>query len=89
MRRIEPPSPLAVERMRARLRATGRLRDATLVCVLAYAGLRPGEALALEWQHIGERTILIEGVVALGNVRDARDKLVSEMCPPARRQRRH
>jgi integrase len=69
MRRIEPPAPLAVERMRARLRANGRLRDATLVCVLAYAGLRPGEALALEWQHIGERTILIEGAVALGNVK--------------------
>jgi integrase len=74
LRRIEPPSPLAVERMRARLRANGRLRDATLVCVLAYAGLRPGEALALEWQHIGERTILIEGAVALGNVKETKTR---------------
>jgi integrase len=74
MRRIEPPSPLAVERMRARLRANGRLRDATLVCVLAYAGLRPGEALALEWQHIGDRTILIEGAVALGNVKETKTR---------------
>jgi integrase len=73
-RRIEPPSPLAVERMRARLRANGRLRDATLVCVLAYAGLRPGEALALEWQHIGDRTILIEGAVALGNVKETKTR---------------
>jgi integrase len=74
MRRIEPPSPLAVERMRARLRANGRLRDAILVCVLAYAGLRPGEALALEWQHIGDRTILIEGAVALGNVKETKTR---------------
>jgi integrase len=74
MRRIEPPSPMAVERMRARLRASGRLQDATLVCILAYAGLRPGEALALEWQHIGERTILIEGAVALGSVKETKTR---------------
>jgi integrase len=72
MHRIEQPSPLAVERMRARLRDNGRLRDATLVCVLAYAGLRPGEALALEWQHIGERTILIEGALRWGTSRRQR-----------------
>jgi integrase len=74
LRRIDPPSPFAVERMRTRLRENGRLRDATLVCVLAYAGLRPGEALALEWQHIGERTILIEGAVALGNVQETKTR---------------
>jgi integrase len=74
MRRIEPPSPFAVERMRARLRQNGRLRDATLVCVSAYAGLRPGEALALEWQHMGERTILIEGAVALGTVKETKTR---------------
>ncbi len=74
MRRIEPPSPLAVERMRARLRANGRLRDATLVCVLAYAGLRPGEALALEWRHIGDRTILVEAALALGTVKETKTR---------------
>ena len=31
-----------VEEMRALLLADGRQRDAALVCVLAYAGLRPG-----------------------------------------------
>lgn len=36
------------------------LRDATLVSVLAYAGLRPEEALALEYQHLRGSTILIE-----------------------------
>jgi site-specific recombinase XerD len=34
------------------------LRDATLVSVLAYAGLRPEEALALEYEHLRETTIL-------------------------------
>ena len=45
-----------------------------LVCVLAYAGLRPGEALALEWRHIGERTILVEGAVALGAVKETKTR---------------
>jgi integrase len=54
--------------MRATLREQ-RMRDATLLCVLAYAGLRPGEALALEWRHVRERTILVEQAVALGEVK--------------------
>lgn len=74
IRRIEPPAPFAVEQMRARLRANGRFRDAVLVCVLAYAGLRPGEALALEWRQIGERTILVEGAVALGAVKETKTR---------------
>jgi integrase len=37
-----------------------RQRDATLISVLAYAGLRPQEALALTWGHVRERTLLIE-----------------------------
>jgi integrase len=39
----------AVEALRASLLAHGSKRDATLVSVLAYAGLRPGQALALTW----------------------------------------
>ena len=73
-RRIEPPAPFAVEQMRARLRANGRLRDATLVCLLAYAGLRPGEALALEWRHIGERTIIVERALALGSLKETKTR---------------
>jgi integrase len=46
-----------------------RLRDSVLVSVLAYAGLRPGEALALTWSHIRERTILVERAVALGELK--------------------
>jgi integrase len=34
-------------------------RDATLVSVLAYAGLRPGEALRLTWGNVGANTLLV------------------------------
>ena len=36
------------------------MKDATLVCVLAYAGVRPSEALALRWSDIHARTLLVE-----------------------------
>ncbi len=44
-----PIPPQTVERIRATLIADDRHRDATLLSVLAYAGLRLQEALALEW----------------------------------------
>ena len=37
-----------------------------LLSVLAYAGLRPQEALALSWGHVRDRTLLIERAVADG-----------------------
>lgn len=84
MRVVDPPSPLAVERMRAQLRARGRLRDATLVCLLAYAGLRPGEALALQWRHVRERTLLVEGALALGRVAETKTRQTRtvQLLPP-------
>ena len=67
-----PLPPTVVERIRGVLLADGRLRDATLVSVLAYAGLRPGEALALMWGHVRQRTLLIESAVSLGELRDTK-----------------
>jgi len=61
-RRADPLSPYTVERLRREL----GMRDATLVSVLAYAGLRPGEALALRWNRVGERSISVESSIALG-----------------------
>jgi integrase len=61
-----PAAPAAVERLRASLLAEGRLRDATLVSVLAYAGLRPGEALALRWHDVGKSTLNVAGSISLG-----------------------
>jgi integrase len=63
---VRPLPPQAVERMRAYLLDTDRRLDATLVSVLAYAGLRPGEAIGLRWHDLGERTLLIERSVAFG-----------------------
>jgi integrase len=68
-RAVKPIAPATVEEIRGLLLARRRLRDATLVSILAYAGLRPGEALALRWGDIGERTILVDRAVALGDVK--------------------
>ena len=67
-RLVEPLSPETVERMRSVLLVAGLVRDATLISVLAYAGLRPGEALALTWACVQERTLLVQAAVALGEV---------------------
>lgn len=62
-REVRPLPPLSVERLR--IAAAGRRRrhgprDATLIAVLAYAGIRPQEAQALRWSDVRERTLLIE-----------------------------
>jgi integrase len=64
---VRPMAPETVERLRAVLRTLGgyqrsafiRQRDATLVSLLAYAGVRPEEARLLRWQDVGERTLLV------------------------------
>ncbi len=40
--------------------------------MLAYAGLRPGEALALQWRDIREQTILVERALSLGVEKDTK-----------------
>jgi integrase len=61
-REVRPLAPATVEAMRA----AANPRDATLISVLAYAGLRPQEALALQWGDVRERTLLIQRAVSLG-----------------------
>ena len=63
---VRPLSPSSVEDVRASLLRCNRLADATLVSALAYAGLRPGEALALRWADVQEQTLVIEKAVSLG-----------------------
>ena len=66
---VRPLAPLTIERMRAHLLAGGSdnpMRDATMISVLAYAGLRPGEALALRWADFRLKTILVQRAVSLG-----------------------
>ncbi|MEA2131973.1 MAG: hypothetical protein QOJ85_4864 [Solirubrobacteraceae bacterium] len=54
-REVPPVPPATVEQLRARLGPA----DALMVSVLAYAGLRPQELLALQWNDIHERAILV------------------------------
>lgn len=69
-----PFPPLVIERIRLRMaRRTTRdpkklhgHRDACLVSLLAYAGLRPGEALALTWDDIGSNSLAIDKAVSDG-----------------------
>ena len=68
-RAIDPLAHEDVERLRAVLLDDRDHRSATLVSVLAYAGLRPGEALALEWRHVRDRTLLIEQAVSDGRLK--------------------
>jgi integrase len=63
-------SPNTVEAMRSAL----GVRDATLLSVLAYAGLRPGEALGLRWGDVRERTLLIQRSVSLGEEADTKTR---------------
>jgi integrase len=49
-----------------------RMRDATLVSVLAYAGLRPGEAMGLRWGDIRENTILVERSLSSGELKSTK-----------------
>jgi integrase len=63
-RLVRPLSPGRIEAMRQPMLREGRLLDATLISVLAYAGVRPQEARALQWGDIGPRTMRIERAAA-------------------------
>jgi integrase len=67
-REVRPLAPVTVEA----LRDVSLERDAALISILAYAGLRPQEALALIWAHVRERTILVERAVSLGDLDDTK-----------------
>ena len=71
---VQAIPPSLIEVMRARLLAEGRLRDATLLVVLGYAGLRPQEALALEWRHVRERTLLVERALSDGQLKALKNR---------------
>jgi integrase len=67
---VRPLAPATVESMRSAL----NVRDATLISVLAYAGLRPGEALGLRCGDIRERTLLIQRSISLGEEADTKTR---------------
>lgn len=69
-REIRPVTPEEIEGIRKHLISEKKYRDATLVSVLAYSGLRPGEALGLTWEHIRNNTILVEQTVTQGKIKN-------------------
>jgi integrase len=52
---VRPLAPASVETIRAQLPA----RDAMVVSILAYAGLRPQELRASPWVRVGDRTLTV------------------------------
>lgn len=63
--KVPPSEPriitaIEVERIRRQLIEQGDIGSATLVSVLAYVGVRPQDALALEWGHIGKKMQVIQ-----------------------------
>jgi integrase len=72
-RLIRALSPKEIEDLRA---ALPRLPDKTLISVLGYAGLRPGEALALTWGDIGEAAIAVDKALSLGELKGTKTERV-------------
>ena len=68
-----------------------RRRDALTVSVLGYAGLRPGELLALRWSDVREQTLLIERATApdgsIKSTKNARSRTVALLPSLARELR--
>lgn len=62
-------TPDEVERICA---AMPQLRDRVAVTVMAYAGLRPGEMLALRWDAVGEHLILVDRSWSYNEQRDTK-----------------
>jgi integrase len=83
-RTIRLLGPVDVEALRRQmlLDRNHGLRDATLVSVLAHAGLRPEEALALEFEHLGETTILVEQRWLDGEILAGQKTTRPPRCPP-------
>ena len=71
---VRPLPPEVVEEMREYRAARGDMAGATLLSVLAYAGLRPGEALGLTWGAVGARTIVVEQAVSMGQLKETKTR---------------
>jgi integrase len=87
---VRPLPPEVVEEMRRHLMARGDPASAALLSVLAYAGLRPGEALGLTWGSVGARTIVVEQAASMGQLKETKTRrtrsvrllapLVNDLC---------
>jgi integrase len=81
---VRPLHPKQVEQMRQWLIDHDRESDAVLISVLAYAGLRPGEALALIWDDVLEGSISVTKAASLGQERPTKTldhRVVTAVAP--------
>jgi integrase len=82
-RAVRAISPTDVEKLRHQAPTAA---DGLLVSVLAYAGLRPEEALALTWGDVGERVLIVDKAVTHGQVKgtkNAKNRTVDIIGPLA------
>jgi integrase len=85
---IHPLWPVETEAIRKAMldsKGPNSLRDATLVSVLAYAGLRPSESLGLAWKHVGKDSITVERAVKdgqLGATKTGETRIVPHLIKP-------
>jgi integrase len=68
-RKVRPLAPATIEKLRAVSRRRDAVLISVLISVLAYAGLRPQEALGLCRNHVRDRTLLVERAVWLAPAR--------------------
>jgi integrase len=66
---VGPPAPATIWKLAAGLRARGDEAGRMLVLLVGFAGLRPQEALALDWADVGKRSLFIGKAVVQGQVR--------------------
>lgn len=87
-KRSEPPRSVTIPTRADMIRlavTAPTLRERAMLCVAAYAGLRFGEQLALEWRHVGEDCIRVEQAVDLrGKLKPTKTSTVRVVpLPPA------
>jgi integrase len=78
-----PATPEQIEAMRGWFLDREFLGDATLISVLGYGGLRPGEALALRWSDIDHGTISVTKAIAYGEEKGTKTGATRVVRPPS------
>lgn len=63
---IVPPGPEAIWTIADRFEHGEDAESRILILLLGFAGLRPEEALALDWREVGKRTLTIQWAIAKG-----------------------
>ncbi|HJU35878.1 MAG TPA: site-specific integrase [Gaiellaceae bacterium] len=73
---VRPLPPSEVEKLHAALLVVGARgrRDAAFVSLLSYCGLRPGEALALRWGDVREKTIHVHQSISYGTAKEPKNR---------------